>query len=1300
MQVDQINLCCPNLNCGVSCDNHISQVNDIDSIKDCDVSNDKHNQAMFVRNCDAPNDNEKDKFPHSSSSDTFPTRSLNTGNIKRVASLKNFASVKGKVLNVDGLEGKLTRGILEYEMSNADFNVFVETRTDNPNFDNTILCDYLAFTKKKPKTTSSNYHYGGIHGICVLINNRFDSKNCNIIEHTVSECILWVRLKIESFEFILGAVYIPCVSSPFFYDDIWDQIHTDVGYLKQLNLPFLLAGDENAHMGTLIDFIENDPYVAEYTGCIVLNEEESPEDIFLSNPYCTSHRYNQEKININTTGRKAISFCKTENFKIVNGRFGADKFLGRATCFKGQPSVTDHAIVCDKMFKRVTDFCVGIFDPNMSDFHAPFSITFDISDIPLTVTEDDSHPSDSDDILFQNTPNMKFTWNQNIKENFRSLASEINVNKFVEKLDDLVKSPNQEKTDELCQELNETLIELSKSCQAYKEFLPPSSKKRPSNKRPPRKPWEDEEFCKARNEYIAHKNQLKRIGAKKICNKRAKDFTKFGKQKQKQYFDSLNNKIRQLKKNNSREYWLLLQKSTEGKKMASKLSLQTFLDHFRKLNEPNSGKEPNPDSSSQDETEANTEVLNVDFTLEEIKFIISKLRNGKSPGLDFLRNEFLRIAPDELVEFIRKFFNFILNSGLIPDVWCKGLIMPLYKNKGDKCDPDNYRGITLLSCLGKLFTACISDRISKFMDVNYKLGPEQAGFREAFSTTDHIFTLYSIIEFYTNRKGRVYCAFVDYSKAFDLIERSSLWMKLLNNNINGKILNVIKSLYVNAKSCVKLNGKISEYFSCCKGVRQGENLSPVLFAIYLNDFHSFLNDRCLGLRDLCSVVDEELDIYLKLYVLLYADDTIILAESASDLQTALSSLNEYCTQWDLKVNISKTNVVIFSRGKVTKYPTFKIGENVVEVKPEYVYLGVTFNYNGSFKNAIEKQITQARKAMYSLLQKAKILRLPFDIIFELYEQCVIPVLLYGSEVWGFESLASVEVFHRKFFKLVLKTFKFTPNCMIHGETNTVDIQTKVDIRMANFWLKLKSGKMKISTAMCSLLSKLYEESNDQNLRWPAKIKNILSNTELSYLWQVQVADYSYCKEEIKTKCKNNFLKKWKEEINSNSQCEFYKMIKETPKIENYLSKLSYSLRINTAKFFIRGHHLPITNDRWNKDNNPDRFCKKCDMNEIGDENHYIFSCEFFSPQRSKYLPNVAYDTENLQSVWEEILSFDDTNLVNLAKFISHITSNFEFDKVDNEKDDSDWHRIKRAKVSRAGRVLKPNSKYSIKRFRK
>ena len=87
-----------------------------------------------------------------------------------------------------------------------------------------------------------------------------------------------------------------------------------------------------------------------------------------------------------------------------------------------------------------------------------------------------------------------------------------------------------------------------------------------------------------------------------------------------------------------------------------------------------------------------------------------------------------------------------------------------------------------------------------------------------------------------------------------------------------------------------------------------------------------------------------------------------------------------------------------SRGKVTKHPTFKLGENVIEVVGEYVYLGVIFNYNGLFTKAINKQITQAKKAMFALLEKAKILKLPIDITYELFERMVLPILLYGSEV--------------------------------------------------------------------------------------------------------------------------------------------------------------------------------------------------------------------------------------------------------------------------------------------------------------
>ena len=163
---------------------------------------------------------------------------------------------------------------------------------------------------------------------------------------------------------------------------------------------------------------------------------------------------------------------------------------------------------------------------------------------------------------------------------------------------------------------------------------------------------------------------------------------------------------------------------------------------------------------------------------------------------------------------------------------------------------------------------------------NEIIGFEQAGFRPEFSTMDHIFTLNAIIECYKCKRGRVYCALIGYSKAFDLIDRVSLWVKLLNHGVNGKILSVIQNIYKKAKSSVKINDKISN-FSCNIGVRQGEKLSPILFAIYLNDFLSSMCKSYQGLNELSCDVEIELETFMKLYVLLYADDTVILAKSGN-----------------------------------------------------------------------------------------------------------------------------------------------------------------------------------------------------------------------------------------------------------------------------------------------------------------------------------------------------------------------------------------------------------------------------------
>ena len=172
-------------------------------------------------------------------------------------------------------------------------------------------------------------------------------------------------------------------------------------------------------------------------------------------------------------------------------------------------------------------------------------------------------------------------------------------------------------------------------------------------------------------------------------------------------------------------------------------------------------------------------------------------------------------------------FNAILDSGEIPNDWLLGKIIPIFKNNGSLNDPANYRGITLLSCLGKLFTSIINNRLCKVVHIN----ENQAGIRQHHSTLDHIFTLKSLIDIYFKKKKN--CVFIDYSKAFDSVWRPGLWYELIKSGITRKMYTLIYNMYQDIRSYVAVNGECSQFFNSYIGVRQGENLSPMLFSIFV-----------------------------------------------------------------------------------------------------------------------------------------------------------------------------------------------------------------------------------------------------------------------------------------------------------------------------------------------------------------------------------------------------------------------------------------------------------------------------------
>ena len=157
----------------------------------------------------------------------------------------------------------------------------------------------------------------------------------------------------------------------------------------------------------------------------------------------------------------------------------------------------------------------------------------------------------------------------------------------------------------------------------------------------------------------------------------------------------------------------------------------------------------------------------------------------------------------------------------VPVDWTRGLVVPLYKD-GDKHVGDNYRGITLLSVVGKLYTVVLNKRLSKWCEKKQILVDEQAGFRTNRSTIDQIYALKEVIQGRRKKRRDTYCCFLDIKKAYDTVFREGLWRRLRE----------VKNIYVKVESSVVVNEERTEWFELHTGVRQDCILSPTLFAIF------------------------------------------------------------------------------------------------------------------------------------------------------------------------------------------------------------------------------------------------------------------------------------------------------------------------------------------------------------------------------------------------------------------------------------------------------------------------------------
>ena len=269
---------------------------------------------------------------------------------------------------------------------------------------------------------------------------------------------------------------------------------------------------------------------------------------------------------------------------------------------------------------------------------------------------------------------------------------------------------------------------------------------------------------------------------------------------------------------------------------------------------------------------------------------------------------------------------------------------------------------------------------------NFKiLEDNQIAYRKGYQTSDHPFTFLSIIQnaFNQNNSGICVC-FVDFKKAFYSVDHSLLMKKFIAKGITGKFHKIVSTLYAKVKSCAYAKDGLSKFFSCSLGVRQGCVLSPMLFALFLNDLDAAISSKAKGISLGADVV----------HILLYADDLVLVAETPEDLQTQFVILKDFTDDIKMEVNIGKTKVMVLRKNERKSFSqnTWFLGEQEVEECDSYKYLGVTIKSNGSFNEHMKNINLKAGKAYYSLISKCKDFNgLQPRLFLYLFDQKIIPI---------------------------------------------------------------------------------------------------------------------------------------------------------------------------------------------------------------------------------------------------------------------------------------------------------------------